>query len=214
MSVQPPDYSAGIPQPKDQIKMSALPFLDNFTVLYNAFMQNHVKLDGGATAGNHTIIQMPQQSTSFQTDATEMSINGKLGPGSDVSGNPTNTTQMSLKYQDNATEFPYTAYQIYPVPNEPTQFFSYLPGGVIVYFGLKDFGSTINKNAFIMSPALCKQIITVNFSPSVAFRGWGPSVSIGTPDGHGIINAIFLKSFPPFNPTILGKYYYVILGNL
>ena len=106
------------PRPDAKIGDAQEPFQINFLTLYNAFKQNHVALDALANLGNHTIIQLLEQTGQFQTNTGEISVYSKLVPGE--------TDQIFLRYQGNANEFALTNYQIYSLSTTPNQFFTFL----------------------------------------------------------------------------------------
>lgn len=154
-----PIYNPGIPKPKDIIKTSQGDFQINFRTFYDAFLKNHIPLDALSNAGNHTILQLIRQNDNaqFQTDAGEISIYTKTFEAP--------TDQLFMRYQGNQDEFHYTAYQIYEIIATPQQsfFFTFLPGKILVYFGL----IVPNSNTFdlLLLPELAKNIIGLNLCP-------------------------------------------------
>jgi hypothetical protein len=200
---QPPRPSAKIAQAQD-------PFQMDFLALYNAFKQNHVALDALTDLGNHTIIQLLQQTGSFQTNTSEISIYSKLVPGQ--------ADQIFLRYQGNANEFALSNYQIYSLSTTPNQYFSFLPGGLIVYFGM--INVTLGNAPFSMKliPGIAKNIMTLNFTPignPTNGANYAPWISLQQPGDNGIYTTINLS---PGAPAVGGSSYptqlfYVIMGN-
>lgn len=211
-----PQFNPNIPQRKDQIGISALQCLNNFGVLYNAFKTNHVPLDAMSAAGNHTILQMPQSSVDFQTDVAEISLYSKLGPGlGTISEVPSNTSQLYVRPQGNGTAYPYTVYQIYPIPdspNPPTQFFSFLPGGVIVYFGSLRIPNGQQAFTLNLTPAVTRGFVTMNFTPISGVSFLPPYVTIPDADKNGIFRSLIIKPLLVVNAPY--PFYYLILGNI
>ncbi len=163
-------YNPNTPEnPSDSLATSQPDFLNNFSQLYEKFKINHVSLDAGATAGNHTFIQLLRQNNSYQTNVGEISVYTK-----DVEGE---TDQVFLRYQGNGQEFQYTNYQLYSVTNIPNQtlFFTFLPGKVILYFG--NF-TKLKDNLLTLHPPIAKKIAGMSFCPSGSTPDFKPKVNI------------------------------------
>lgn len=187
-------------------------FLANFSQLNRAFSENHVPLTGGATTGNHTIVELVEQEsdTQFQTRSTEMSLYCK-----DVDGQ---TDQVFIRYPSNGTEFEYTNYQIYDLHPEKigasirqTQNFTVLPGKIICYFGsvLSADNSGKDITAHIsLNPPVAKNLLTVN---SVGIGGSFDAGLAAIRNMSGYINKInvsFVHSVP------FRSFYYIALANI
>lgn len=151
----PIDYQPNTPQfPGDTFAETQEQLQENFQVLYNYFMQNHIPLDNISDLGNHTIIQLIEQGNSQQTSVSEIAIYAKNVEGQ--------TDQVFFRQQGNGQEMQLTNYQIYSLtpPTGQTQFFTFLPGGIIVYFG--SFPGIIGKTVVVnLTPLIAKNIITV-----------------------------------------------------
>jgi hypothetical protein len=197
-----PIYDPNIPEnASSNIAQGQIDFLDNFMALFNAFQINHVPLNAASGAGNHTIIQLPEQTGQFQTDVGEISVYSREVDGQGV--------QLFLRYQGNQQEFQLSNYQIYAIPNQPnviTQYFSILPGRIIVYFGVFAAPAAIG-NQLNLFPAIAKNIITMNFCPLIA-ASLPPIVTIQTPV-NGIYKTINLHNAA----TGIGQYY-IVLANI
>lgn len=153
----PISFTPDSPQgPNEAIATSVTPFLNNFISLYNAFAVNHVPLDAASLAGNHTIVQMPEQTGNFPVNNGEVGIYCREIPGQ--------TDQLMMKYQGTQPEFQYTNYQIYTTGGA-NQFISFLPGKLLVYFGARsgNFSAT-TPIVLNLIPAIAKNIITMNFT--------------------------------------------------
>lgn len=196
---QPPRSNSSIGEAQD-------PFLINFMQLYNAFKVNHIQLDALSDLGNHTIIQLIDQQGQFQTDVGEISIYAKEVVDQ--------TDQLFFRYQGNTPEFQFSNFQIFTLNAFPTQFFTFLPGGLIVYFG----SIAVNLASpfeFTLRPSIAKNIMTATFCPLGATPSYPPIVSVQTPGEDGIISILKLtNSFaalgtlrPPNN------LFYIILAN-
>lgn len=199
MTTPDPLYNPNVPQnASDALAISQPQFLDNFKFLYNSFAKNHVALDAGADAGNHTIIELPAQSKAFQTDVSEISMYSKSVENQGE--------EVFLRYQGNGQEFQYTAYQTYTLPDlsKQKQFFSFLPGKIIVYFGTittDSEPSTLNLN-----PGIAKKIISV----STCAVGSTPTTKVGTKliqSGSGFFRRIELFGVGS------GQYFYMVMAN-
>lgn len=200
-------YNPNVPfNPSSSIGQGQIDFQKNFQALYSAFVVNHVALDAVSGAGNHTVLQFPEQEQAFQTDTGELAVYSK-----NVSGQ---TDQLFLRYQFNGTEFQYSNYQIYPLEatSAHTPFFTFLPGKVIAYFGILNVTlEAFSTFELILRPAICKHIITMNFCPVGLSASYPPYVSLQSPSGEqGVYSVINLMGNPKItNPTQL---YYLILG--
>lgn len=204
-------YNPDIPEsPNASVGPDQENFLNNFMTLYKAFSVNHVPLDATSGAGNHTIIDLLEQSTDsqFQTDVGEISIYCKKTDDQ--------TNQIYLRYQGNQQEFALTAYQIYALNqiDYPNQYFTFLPGNIIVYFGTISvtYNTTFPKGVPMeLFPAIAKNIITMNFTVAGITAGYCPTVSIQQPADDGIISVINLY---PARLETSAKLNYIILANL
>lgn len=132
-------------------------FQQNFRKLAEAFAQNHVALDDPTTAirGNHTVVEMPAQKNNVpQTGATEYALYSKIVTDQ--------TTQAYLTFPSNTPVIQYTNYQLYEL-NDPGTYFTFLPGGLIVYFG--SFTPTLRGSNFTfkLNPPVAKNVIAMEF---------------------------------------------------
>ena len=134
-------------------------FIQNFTQSNNAFSQDHVPLDAASNAGNHNVIELLKRKSTQQTGVAELSLYSK---------NVVNQTdQIFMNIQ--GSEFQYSNYQIYALPTTNT-YFTFLPGGLIVYFGLSDYKTAPGSGSFknlVLVPAIAKNVISVNFTQAV-----------------------------------------------
>ncbi len=156
---QPSDYSPSIPQPSDSIAEGQPDFLTNFSQLFNAFESDHVALNAGSSAGNHSVARLVEQPNPLITAVSELAIYSK-----DV---PNQTDQLFLKYQGNGQEIQYSNYQIFPLPDieqagvlVQKQFFSFLPGGIIIYFGFVIPNGT--PFTLLINPVISTNIFGIN----------------------------------------------------
>jgi hypothetical protein len=201
-----PTYDPNIPLRTTPFADWQIYFQKNFQRLFTDFEKNHVSLTGGATAGNHTIIQMIEQSGNPQTGATEISVYTK-----DV---PEQTDQVFMKY-GNGTEFQFTNYQIYEIPKTDTQttYFTFLPGKLIIYFGQHitpkfNSGKPLLRS-IILNPPIARNIISVNITPE--FSGFSEPVIEET--SNNIIIKLNLSTLfsNPFGPFTLN---YLVMANI
>lgn len=162
-----PIYNPGTPQPKEKFNSSQLLFLNNFGVLNDSYSANHVSLDSVTSVGEHTIIQMPEQTQTFQTNLDEIASFARKTTYN-VNGSTLSSVQTFIQYPNNTAEFKYSNFQIYSIPDKAlsgggTQsiFFTFLPGNILVYFGKVD---TKNKVDFMeLDPYISKNVLSVNF---------------------------------------------------
>ncbi len=175
-------YNPNTPQfPGDTFSTSQPQILANFSQLFNAFKKNHVSLDAGITAGNHTIVQLLENKSAVETDISEFSVYAK-----DVAGQ---TDQLFFRYAGNGQEVQLTNYQLYSILGDI--YFTFLPGKLIVYFGTFRPSSSNNLGLF---PAIARNIITVSLCPtSSATAFFKPNVKIPT-TRTGIISNIVIES--------------------
>lgn len=158
----PPEYNPAIPQPNNTIDDGQTDFLGNFETLFAAFGTNHVALNDLTNPGNHNIIQLVEQTLGKATKSQEICFYTKKVADQ--------TDQLWMRYPSNGKEFQLSQYQIYHIGDiffngvkVQEAYFTFLPGGVIVYFGkIIPFG-----NPFYLSlqPAICTNIISINLCP-------------------------------------------------
>jgi len=214
MSTPEPQYNPNIPNPKDIFADSQGDFLTNFQELYNAFSQNHVALDALSSAGNHTIIQLLEQGGDFQTDAGEISVYTKK-----VTNQAKQTSdQIFLRYQGNQTAFQFIPYQIYGLNQNSTQsqFFTFLPGGILFYFGTITCRFTTGSTKPVplkLTPAIAKYITTMNFCAIDPTSNSPPYVSLQTPM-NGIYDTINIFNSSLISIPSTQIFYYVVLANI
>ena len=197
-------YSPNVPQfATDSLAVTQSQFLNNFLQLYNIFGRDHVALDAQSNAGNHTYIELNEQTSPQQTNVSEIAVYTKNVPGQ--------TDQIFLRYQGNGQEIQYTTYQIYSITATKTQtaFFTFLPGNVIAYFGYLTPENTTQPNLITLRPPVAKNIITVS-CVSGNMNAIKPNVSI-VENTNGIvmgINVAYNTSAGQVNS------YYLILANI
>lgn len=132
-------------------------FLENFSVLYNVFAKNHIALDAGSTAGNHSFVELAEQPKGIETGLDEVSLYSKKVEGQ--------TDQVFLRYPNNGTEVQLTNYQIYSLAQQqPGTFFTMLPGKVLVNFGA--FVATSDFKQIFLKPGISRNIITISICAS------------------------------------------------
>lgn len=218
MTIQPPSYNPNVPQfSSDALDISQPQFETNFLQLYNNFAKNHVELDAVSSAGNHTIIQLVEQpaNSGIQTDLGELSVY--------VQDVEQQTDQVFLAYQGQGQKFQYTNYQLYKPEDNPgvqEKHFSFLPGKILLYFGL--FQPTLSANIIDLSPYVARHIITVSLCPLAngTFSFFKPYVRLIAPkngiyQGIEVINSAIGNSGvgPPPDRTA-PNCYYVVMANI
>lgn len=192
-------------------------FIQNFQQLYTVFSQNHVPLDALANAGNHTIIELPQQDLSQQTNQGEIAVYTKEVPGQ--------TDQIFMRYQGNGQEFQFTTYQLYSLgnfnPGDANQYFTFLPGNIIFIFGYQPQGS----KDIILKPPIIRNVISCIITPIGAAGQQFAGVNFTATAQQGIINTLHLEVAPfaisigggqgvGTNPGSVSAITYVLLGNI
>lgn len=208
-------YNPRTPLVDESIADSQPEFLQNFGQLFNAFNLNHVSLSDPTNPGNHNVIQLTELNQGRETFLNEVSIYSKK-----VSDQ---TDQIFMRYPNNGKEFQLTQYQIYSIPlitsgESPNiitlqeSYFSFLPGGIIVYFGRVNPNS--NPFNIVLNPAICTNITGVNVCPigtsTNTNRLFQPNVNV-TGNDKFFTDVILSGSFSFINPS---NQYYVIFGNI
>lgn len=205
-----PAYDPNIPQfLNDSLAITQPQFLRNFQTLFDAFLQNHVTIND-PNGGNHTFINLLQQLNSIETNPSEISIYTK-----DIEDQ---TTQVFFRYQGNGQEFQFTNYQLYSIPPTivnnvtiRTQYFTVLPGKIMVYFGMF---LSLTEKTLTLFPPVAKNIMTVSFCPigtAVAkFQTYKPEVVILPPNQNDFIDKIKVQTFLLDPPPC----FYIVLANL
>ncbi len=201
------EYNKNIPKVNDDLATSQGGFLANFQQLYNAFLKNHVPLDGGATAGNHTVIELLNSSSGFETSSGELSL--YASPVDQQTG------QLFMRYQGNSQDVQYTNYQLYELNQTPQrlQFFTTLPGKILIYYGLV----IVPSYPYILDldPPIAKNIISVNFCPGTRPTGLSSQVPLSNPvtASDGFIKQ--LKIEIPFSLTAPNEpLFYSVMVNI
>ncbi len=196
-------YDQNVPQVNDDLATSQGQFLSNFQQLFLAFAQNHVNFSAGATAGNHTVIELLSSPSGFETSAGEISLFAK--PVAQQ------VDQLFLRYQGNTQDVQYTNYQLYDLNQVPgrAQFFTVLPGKILIYYGLV----SIPGYPYILDldPPIAKNIISVNLCP--ALTPSQPPIVEPVTASNGIIKQ--LKLTTPFSLPIVNELiFYFIMVNI
>lgn len=205
MATPNPQYNPNIPNVNDDLATSQGQFLVNFQKLYEAFALNHVPLDGGATAGNHTIVEL-LNGAGFQTDAGELSLDARPVEGQ--------TGQLFMRYQSNSKnnqDVQYTNYQLYfqdIIQNGQLGGFTTLPGGLIVYFGAVNFTATNAGGTLYLNPFITKELLSVTFCASGTVPTQAPSFTT-LAERPNLITTLVPQA-NTFSPNFI--YYYLIVG--
>ena len=205
----PVQYNPNVPENfSDSLAISQPDFLTNFAQLYTIFNENHVAIDAGATAGNHNLAELITRTKEPQTDLGELSLYSKVDENT--------TNQLYMRQEGNQKEFLYTCYQIYPIqaPPNKTAYFTFLPGGLIVYFGTStnppiadylDLVPFVTKN--VISALVCPIGATPFNKPTVGII----ASSILEPGPEGIIVKVQFNR--ALNTGSMPSYSYLIVGN-
>ncbi len=198
------EYNQVVPQPNDFLADSQKDFLVNFQQLYNAFARNHVSLDATIlTPGNHTNIELLQRTQGPETSIGEISLYSKTVLGQ--------TDQLFLRYQGNSQEVQITAYQIYQAQSLTWQesYFTFLPGNIIVYFGIGNLPISPNKNTIWFPPYIMSNVISCYFCAQAPTPVIGPTVTFDL-DATG--KKIAIANL--FNIASGFSYFYLVIGNI
>lgn len=200
--INSPEYNPGIPLVEDNLADSQSNFFDNFRTLYDAFSRNHVDLDNLTGSGNHTVVELIEQNEPLSTFSDEIVFYTKKVADQ--------TDQLFMRYPRNGKEFQLSQYQIYQIESTPlqTSFFTFLPGGIIVYFGRVN----PDQNEFTISinPSVCRNIMGINLCPIGTAKALNYQSNIrGFTGEGGIVTGITLISSDlPLNQ------FYLAFGNI
>lgn len=181
-------------------------FIENFTQLNNAFQENHIALDAASGNGNHTVLEMLQREDPQATGNAELAVYSK-----DVEGQ---TDQIFIRNPANGVEYQFTNYQIYSLSaTNPNQYFTFLPGKILCYFGLFTPNNPGPIKLFTLNPAIAKNILSVNFTSTVPVLGSGVTYSLNAPQ-NGIYKSLNVLAIGL--PTMLNSdiHYYTIMANI
>lgn len=152
-----PIYDPNVPQfSRDRLSVTQPQFQNNMLALFAAFIRDHVSIND-TNAGNHTVIRLLQQIAPIETEVSEINVFTKQVEDQ--------TAQTFLRYQGNGQEIQFTNYQLYALPQTElqTQYFTSLPGGIMLYFGSFIGGSS--EYDLNIAPAVCSEIITAMTCP-------------------------------------------------
>lgn len=176
-------------------------FLINFQELFRIFAINHEPLNS-AIAGDHSMVELVEQDHAIQTGTSEITIYSKDVPGQ--------TDQVFIRYQGNGQEFQYTNYQIYAVTpqNGQVPYFTFLPGGLILYFGTF---TTLPKDLLNLYPPVALNIITMDFCPTTTISN-KPKVVIPAAQGR-TYKSIIVTAANNINTTA-PSCFYAVLANI
>lgn len=207
---QPDQYNPQIPVSNNTIAQSQPQFFTNFNQLFNAFSVDHIALNAASNAGEHNIVRLAEQNQPLTTRVSEVAIYSKA--------KNQQTTQVFFREQGNQLEYQYSNYQLFnldPITIGSAKtvvqipYFSFLPGGIIVYFG-QIFPKTGSKTAsIILNPPICQTINGINLciiGPSASNLPFASVVL----DGEAKCTSITLTSLSFF--PVLATYNYIIFG--
>jgi len=113
----PPSSGGTLVGTRDQIRT-------NFTLIQSNFDINHEDYGVGANAGKHKFMQMPQQSSAPTTAAGDIALYSKL-----VSSIP----RLFLRQESSGTEIQMSGIN----PSAATNGYTFLPGGLLLQWGIK-----------------------------------------------------------------------------
>lgn len=197
---EPPVYNTQIPVVETSIAQAQKLFLNNFSTLFDAFSVNHVPLNDPTNPGNHKVVQLIEQVTGESTQSQEISLYTKKVHGQ--------TDQIFMRYQGNGKEFQLTEYQTYFIKKTSLQeaYFTFLPGGLIIYFGRVFSKGTTTFNIDIQ-PAPQKNISGLNLA-GIDTISAQPNVTLQQPV-NGFYTQLILKS-----AVAMPDQFYLFFGNL
>ncbi len=203
-----PTYNPNTPLVEDTIDDGQPAFLTNFGEIFAGFNANHISLSDLTNPGNHSIIELIQQVASRSTESQEIAFYTKKVADQ--------TEQLFMRYPLNGKEFQISQFQIFPISNVPnvnSSGFSFLPGGIVVYFGLV----TPNVDGFVIPliPAICSNIMGVNLCPlgaSTIAKPLYQSNPTGLISIHGKFSGLIINSSTTF--SVPPQQYYLIFGNI
>lgn len=201
-------YNPDTPQRDNYIADGQDSFLLNFKTLNDAFIKNHIALTSTVFQGNHSNIQLLEQTQSPSTQSQEIAIYTKKVEGQ--------TDQLFMRYPSNGKEFQLTNYQIYSIEATTTQeaYFTFLPGGIIVYFGKLLCAGTTSFN-LSLNPVICKNIMGVNLG-GIGSGQPQPNVALQPPAGEFYHTLTLLSasgSRPGENLPMVNQFY-LVFGNI
>ncbi len=208
-----PIYDPNVPQfLNDSFAVTQKSLLENFLTLFNASLRNHQSINFNTFPMYHTKIELLNQLTPLETNVSEINVYTKLIQDN-VDALP---NQMTIRYQGNGQEFSYIPYQIYPLSLLPTNtdYFTFLPGNFIVYFGSFPAGDPkkLEPRIFNLNPPIAKKIASVTFTPLGIVPMKIPYVDI-LPEENGyftkltIVDSNNQASAPP-------ACFYVVIANI
>ncbi len=152
----PPTFNPAVPENlTDSFATSQPQLQNNFIAIFTAFARNHVSIND-VNAGNHNIIELVERANPVLTNLDETAIYTKNVEGQ--------TDEVFIRYQGQGQEFQFTTYQIYKIPPENgfLAYFTFLPGGIIAYFGFFPARSAVEGRApqiLQLNPPIAKNII-------------------------------------------------------
>lgn len=203
-----PPYNPQVPLSEDTIADGQLAFLTNFKTIFSAFSTNHIPLNDSTNPGNHSVIELIEQNKSRSTESQEVVFYSKKVTDQ--------TDQLFMRYPLNGKEFQISQYQIFPlsiIPGVQARYFTFLPGGIIVYFGF--IAPSKDNFPIDLTPALCSNIMGINLCPigtSTIANPFYQSNPSGFTLQNGKISQLIISNSTTFSPPPFQ--YYLIFGNI
>jgi hypothetical protein len=168
-----------------------------------AFKVNHVPLEATTNIGAHIIAELIEQALPIETGVGEITAYARDADGQ--------TDQLFLRYQGNQKEFQYTNYQLYSVTD--TDFFTFLPGRILIYFGLftPKTGKNFDENYTIkLVPGIATKII----SAVLCQEGSTPNSAIIYANVKDKEGDYFKNIQFGYSNSLTTKAYYLIMANV
>ncbi len=216
-------YNPNIPVDGESIADLQIDMLNNFQRLYFGFNQDHVAISNPSTditTGLHTNCKFIPYlvTTPPSTQFDEMSIHSHPIPNQ--------TDQFFLRYASNGPDIQFSQYTIVnlaPIMRGAVTlqipYYTFLPGGIVVYFGTV-FGNSAGNNQIILNPQICNNILSVSATPIKNITVNPPLVLrqpsfIPQNSGEGTTYQS-ITMFPSTGVAAdpLGDQYYLIFGNI
>ena len=124
-----------------------------------------------------------------------------------------------MKYQGTTEEFQFSCYQIYSIPpielpfsGTQTIYFTFLPGRVLLYFGVNSNGAGFVANSITLLPPVAVDVICMDFCTSGTTPALKPIVTL-VKENNGIISKINLIA-PSSLTGVPGPIQYLVMAKI
>lgn len=212
MTTPEPSYDPNIPQPQDDLAISQQDILENFQEMTAKFGINHIPMGLRLPdEGKHSKAEIVQKTKGTATSLSQVNLFTKP--------NSQNGAQLFYTPAGTISEIALTNYQNYDISTDGSRYFTFLPGGFIVYFGFIDIQANSLPFTLELNP-ICKTIDMAISNPVSPTPSSGQNANFIKTSSKLIdnvsyeTNIIFIPEIPASKPVGAAKFFYLAIGKL